>query len=45
MKRYHAPAWELKLLAMDVLMASDENETDKDYVENENLTIDNITEI
>ncbi len=45
MKRYHAPAWEMKLLAADVLMASDENETDKDYVENENLTIDAIAEI
>ena len=45
MKKYNAPAWELKLLAMDVLMASDENETDQDYVDNENLTVDNIADI
>ena len=37
MKKYNAPAWELKLLAMDVLMASDENETDKACRAHQNL--------
>ena len=45
MKKYEVPAWELRLLSADVLMASDENETDSDYVNGENLVVDDIHNI
>lgn len=46
MKKYERPEWALAAFACtDVLMASDENETDKDYVENDNLVVDNIATI
>ena len=46
MKKYERPEWALAAFEMaDVLMASDENETDKDYVDNENLVVDNIANI
>lgn len=45
MKKYEVPAWELRLLSSDVLMASDENETDRDYVDGENLIVDDIHNI
>ena len=46
MKKYARPEWALAAFEMsDVLMASDENETDKDYVDNENLVVDNIANI
>ena len=46
MKKYERPEWALAAFeCMDVLMASDENETDKDYVENDNLVVDNIANI
>ena len=46
MKKYEMPAWAIVAFeSADVLMASDENETDKDYVDNENLVVDNIANI
>ncbi len=46
MKKYASPEVELlAFAAMDVIMASDENETDKDYVDQENLVITDITSI
>lgn len=43
MKKYTTPALEFLLLsAQDVLMASDENVTAKDYIDNENLVIGDI---
>lgn len=46
MKKYTTPEIELLALAMqDVLMASDENETPKDLVDNENLVITDIASI
>lgn len=44
MKKYFAPEVELIVLAADVLMASDDNETPKDYV-NESLVIEGIESI
>ena len=44
MKKYERPEWAITSFeAWDVLMASDENETDKDYVDN--LVVDNIANI
>ena len=45
MKKYFAPEAELIVLAADVIMASDENETPKDYVDGENLVISDIANI
>lgn len=46
MKKYATPEIELlALAAMDVIMASDENETPKDLVDNENLVITDIAAI
>ena len=46
MKKYNSPEAEwIAYAATDVLMASDENETDKDYVDQENLIITEITTI
>ena len=46
MKKYHRPEWAIASFeAWDILMGSDENETDKDYVDNENLVVDNIANI
>lgn len=46
MKKYATPEIELlAFAAMDVIMASDENETVKDYVDNENLVIGDIETI
>ena len=46
MKKYATPEIELLALAtMDVIMASDDNETPKDLVDNENLVITDIEAI
>jgi len=45
MKKYTTPEVELLTLAMDVIMASDENETPKDYVDGDNLVISDIASI
>ena len=46
MKKYEMPAGAvISFCEGDLLMASDENETDKDYVENDNLVVDNISDI
>lgn len=46
MKKYERPEWALTAFAMaDVLMGSDENETDKDFVDGENLVVNNIANI
>ena len=46
MKAYQMPTWAVASFeAQDILMASDENETDTDYVDNENLVVDNIANI
>lgn len=43
MKNYERPLWAIVAFeAQDVLMGSDENETDKDYVDGDTLTIQNI---
>ena len=45
MKKYTTPEVEMLVFAaMDLIMASDDNETPKDYV-NENLTITDIESI
>ena len=44
MKKYCAPEAELLILTADVIMASDENETPKDYV-SESLVIEGIETI
>ena len=44
MKKYFAPEVELLVLAADVILASDDNETPKDYV-SETLTIEGIETI
>lgn len=44
MKKYFAPEAELLILTADVIMASDENETPKDYV-SESLVIEGIENI
>ncbi|MBQ8351279.1 MAG: hypothetical protein IJY20_04460 [Clostridia bacterium] len=46
MKKYERPEWAMAAFdMMDVLMASDENETDKDYVDNESIVVENIANI
>jgi len=45
MKKYLTPEVELLVLSADVIMASDENETPKDYVDGENLVISDIANI
>ena len=43
MKKYEAPLLSVLVLSSDVLMASDENETDKDFVDN--LVVENVENI
>ena len=44
MKKYQRPTWAIASFeACDVLMASDENETETDYVDN--LVVENIANI
>lgn len=46
MKKYERPEWAMTAFAMaDVLMGSDENETDKDLVNGDTLVVDNIANI
>lgn len=46
MKKYRTPEIELlAFAAMDVIMASSENETPKDLVDNENLIITEIESV
>ena len=44
MKKYQMPEWAVSAFeARDLLMASDENETDKDFVDN--LVVENVENI
>ena len=46
MKLYERPVWAIvSFERCDVLMASDENETDKDYVDGNELVVNNINSI